>query len=90
MKLVFVYWGYENAGSMLDLRGLCARGAGHGPRGHRLRPAEAEVRARLLAAISPAPTRSSSSFEWTTAAAVRRPARLVAPALLGAAPAGAS
>jgi len=21
MKLVFVYWGYENAGSMLDLRG---------------------------------------------------------------------
>lgn len=31
MKLVFVYWGYENAGSMLDLRGYvrAARGMGH-------------------------------------------------------------
>lgn len=31
MKLVFVYWGYENAGSMLDLRGYAraAREAGH-------------------------------------------------------------
>ncbi len=31
MKLVFVYWGYENAGSMLDLRGYAraARDAGH-------------------------------------------------------------
>ncbi len=31
MKLVFVYWGYENAGSMLDLRGYAraARGLGH-------------------------------------------------------------
>lgn len=31
MKLVFVYWGYENAGSMLDLRGYAraARTMGH-------------------------------------------------------------
>lgn len=31
MKLVFVYWGYENAGSMLDLRGYAraARAMGH-------------------------------------------------------------
>jgi hypothetical protein len=31
MKLVFVYWGYENAGSMLDLRGYAraARSMGH-------------------------------------------------------------
>lgn len=31
MKLVFVYWGYENAGSMLDLRGYtrAAEAAGH-------------------------------------------------------------
>jgi glycosyltransferase involved in cell wall biosynthesis len=31
MKLVFVYWGYENAGSMLDLRGYAraAREMGH-------------------------------------------------------------
>lgn len=31
MKLVFVYWGYENAGSMLDLRGYAraAQEAGH-------------------------------------------------------------
>lgn len=31
MKLVFVYWGYENAGSMLDLRGYAraAAAAGH-------------------------------------------------------------
>jgi len=31
MKLVFVYWGYENAGSMLDLRGYAraARAIGH-------------------------------------------------------------
>ncbi len=31
MKLVFVYWGFENAGSMLDLRGYAraARGMGH-------------------------------------------------------------
>lgn len=31
MKLVFVYWGYENAGSMLDLRGYArvARALGH-------------------------------------------------------------
>lgn len=31
MKLVFVYWGYENAGSMLDLRGYtrAAEGMGH-------------------------------------------------------------
>ena len=31
MKLVFVYWGYENAGSMLDLRGYARAAAGHGP-----------------------------------------------------------
>jgi hypothetical protein len=32
MKLVFVYWGYENAGSMLDLRGYAraAKDMGHG------------------------------------------------------------
>ena len=31
MKLVFVYWGYENAGSMLDLRGYtrAAQAMGH-------------------------------------------------------------
>ena len=31
MKLVFVYWGFENAGSMLDLRGYtrAARAMGH-------------------------------------------------------------
>lgn len=31
MKIVFVYWGYENAGSMLDLRGYtrAARAMGH-------------------------------------------------------------
>ena len=31
MKLVFVYWGYENAGSMLDLRGYAraAKAMGH-------------------------------------------------------------
>ena len=31
MKLAFVYWGYENAGSMLDLRGYArvAREMGH-------------------------------------------------------------
>lgn len=31
MKLVFVYWGYENAGSMLDLRGYAraAEAMGH-------------------------------------------------------------
>ena len=31
MKLVFVYWGYENAGSMLDLRGYAraAKALGH-------------------------------------------------------------
>src|SRR5690349_11401968 len=31
MKLVFVYWGYENAGSMLDLRGYAraAKSMGH-------------------------------------------------------------
>lgn len=31
MKIVFVYWGYENAGSMLDLRGYtrAARDMGH-------------------------------------------------------------
>ena len=31
MKLAFVYWGYENAGSMLDLRGYArvARSLGH-------------------------------------------------------------
>ena len=48
MKLVFVYWGFENAGSMLDLRGYtrAARAMGHdvtvyGPPGH--------ARAELLA-----------------------------------------
>ena len=41
MKLVFVYWGFENAGSMLDLKGYAraAEAAGHevtvyGPPGH--------------------------------------------------------
>ncbi len=41
MKLVFVYWGFENAGSMLDLRGYAraAKAMGHevtvyGPPGH--------------------------------------------------------
>ena len=41
MKLVFVYWGFENAGSMLDLKGYAraAKDAGHqvtvyGPPGH--------------------------------------------------------
>jgi hypothetical protein len=41
MKLVFVYWGFENAGSMLDLKGYAraAKEAGHqvtvyGPSGH--------------------------------------------------------
>jgi hypothetical protein len=41
MKLVFVYWGFENAGSMLDLRGYAraAKDMGHevtvyGPPGH--------------------------------------------------------
>jgi len=41
MKLVFVYWGFENAGSMLDLKGYAraAQAAGHqvtvyGPPGH--------------------------------------------------------
>ena len=41
MKLVFVYWGFENAGSMLDLKGYAraAAAAGHqvavyGPPGH--------------------------------------------------------
>jgi hypothetical protein len=41
MKLVFVYWGFENAGSMLDLKGYAraAVAAGHqvtiyGPPGH--------------------------------------------------------
>ena len=31
MKLVFVYWGFENAGSMLDLKGYAraAQAAGH-------------------------------------------------------------
>ncbi len=31
MKIVFVYWGYENAGSMLDLRGYAraAKAMGH-------------------------------------------------------------
>ena len=32
MKLVFVYWGYENAGSMLDLRGYARAAQGHGAR----------------------------------------------------------
>ena len=66
MKLAFVYWGFENAGSMLDLRGYtrAAQAMGHevtvyGPRGHAfglnysqdLRGADAIV----------------FVFEWTTA-----------------------
>ncbi len=49
MKLVFVYWGFENAGSMLDLRGYtrAARAMGHEVTVYG--PPEPRIRARLLA-----------------------------------------
>ncbi len=75
MKLVFVYWGYENAGSMLDLRGYSLAASAWATRS-----ASTVRRSPPLRSI----TRSTSSdadavvfvFEWTTALAVRRPARL--------------
>ena len=43
MKLAFVYWGYENAGSMLDLRGY-ARGIERDAGGGGERPVRPRVR----------------------------------------------
>lgn len=66
MKLVFVYWGFENAGSMLDLRGYAraARTMGHevivyGPPGHALGLDYSIDLAGVDAAVF--------IFEWTTA-----------------------
>src|SRR5262245_20849245 len=66
MKLAFVYWGYENAGSMLDLRGYAraARAMGHemmvyGPSN----PAFALDYSQSLAGVDAL----IFVFEWTTA-----------------------
>jgi glycosyltransferase involved in cell wall biosynthesis len=66
MKVVFVYWGFENAGSMLDLRGYtrAARAMGHdvtvyGPPGHALGLDYSQDLAGADAAVF--------IFEWTTA-----------------------
>lgn len=65
MKIVFVYWGYENAGSMLDLRGYerAARALGHevtvyGPPGLILGPSYSMAVADADALVF--------VFEWTT------------------------
>jgi hypothetical protein len=65
MKLVFVYWGFENAGSMLDLRGYtrAARDIGHevvlyGPPNPRQAPNYSQDLKRADAVIF--------VFEWTT------------------------
>lgn len=66
MKLVFVYWGFENAGSMLDLRGYAraARGMGHevivyGPPNHAFGLDYSYDLTGVEAAVF--------VFEWTTA-----------------------
>ena len=67
MKLVFVYWGYENAGSMLDLRGYARAARGHGPRGDAFTARRIRTSRSTTPRTSPAPTRSIFVFEWTTA-----------------------
>ena len=67
MKLVFVYWGYENAGSMLDLRGYtrAARKPGHEVTiyGPPIRPSRSTIRKDLAGADAVV-----FVVEWTTAA----------------------
>lgn len=66
MKVVFVYWGFENAGSMLDLRGYAraAKAMGHdvtvyGPPGHAFALNYSQDLAGVEAVVF--------VFEWTTA-----------------------
>ena len=85
MKLVFVYWGYENAGSMLDLRGYARAAKALGHEMMRVRPAQSEVRARLF----PGPRRCRRGrfrLRVDDLAAARRPAGLDPVDRSGAAP----
>lgn len=59
MKIVFVYWGYENAEHARPAR-LCARRRGARSRDHGLLPAEPRLHARLFERAGKARTRSSS------------------------------
>ena len=89
MKIVFVYWGYENAGSMLDLRGYTRAAKAMGHEVIVYGPPDAAFALDYSKDLSRR-RRGRLRRRMDDGAAVRRPARLGAPAAMRCRASGAS